>query len=294
MAQAEQGKGVWRLDMTTSKQAAEAVAAALEDSFEVVSAFEQPDGQTWRIQIFSEARPDADLAKRLFETQGFPAPDMALEELPPTDWLAASYASFPPIEAGRFFVHGSHFAGQPPKGATPLLIDAATAFGSGEHATTKGCLLAIDRFASEGMAARRALDMGCGSGILAFAIAKAMNVPVLGVDNDAESVRVARENAEANGVADLVQVECGDGYAAPQVAEQGPFDLIMSNILAGPLVQFAPDLARHLAPHGVAVLSGLLREQEAKVLAAHEAQGLEAFARWPIGDWMTVAIRRKA
>lgn len=292
---------LWRLALTVPEAMVAAFADAIGDHADAVSTFEIEEGGDWLIEATCQGEPDrARLTARvavLAEALALPEPALTIELLPALDWLTRSYQSFPPLRAGRFFIYGSHFEGSLPPGAIGLHIDAATAFGSGEHATTRGCLLALDRLARRCRLAdrrgARALDMGCGSGILALAIAKRWRVPVVAVDIDTESVRVARENARLNGVAPLVHADGGDGYRAAPVARFGPYRLIVSNILARPLARMAPALARHLVPGGTAVLSGLLVRQERHVLAAHRAQGLFLVARLRIGEWSTLVLRRR-
>jgi ribosomal protein L11 methyltransferase len=221
---------------------------------------------------------------------GIEEPALECDPVPAVDWVTQTYLSFPPIRAGRFFVHGSHHKQAVPAGTIPLQIEAAMAFGSGEHATTQGCLLALSDLARR-LPLTRALDMGCGSGILAFAIAKLWRRPVTAVDIDPLSVEIARENARLNRVARLVKCHQGNGYDLPEVAAHGPYQLIAANILARPLARMAPQLRRHLAPGGTAVLSGLLKRQEPLVMAAHRAQGLRLVRRYRIGEWSTLVLR---
>jgi ribosomal protein L11 methyltransferase len=180
-----------------------------------------------------------------------------------------------------------------PAGRYGLLIVAATAFGSGEHDTTRLCLEALQELARQ-RRVRRPLDVGCGSGILSLAAALLWRVPVLGSDLDPESVRVARDNARLNRLRSLVTIVGGNGYGAPAIRRRAPFDLIVANILARPLCRLAPDLARHLEPGGVAILSGLLIEQEAQVAAAHRAQGLALVGRRRSRAWSALILRRPA
>jgi ribosomal protein L11 methyltransferase len=207
------------------------------------------------------------------------------------DWVKESQQAFPPFSVGPFYIHGSHVEAPAPAGSTPLLVDANAAFGTGEHATTQACLLAIEAICRQGLPSK-ALDMGCGSAILAIALGKRWHVPALGVEIDAVSVHVAKENVRLNRVQREVRVVLGDGYAAREVRQYGPFDLIVANILARPLMAMAPQLARHLAPGGNVVLSGLLNWQEPMVLAAHRQQGLGLVRRWRIGDWSALWLKR--
>ncbi len=207
------------------------------------------------------------------------------------DWVAENRASFQPIRAGRFFIHPTFYEGRPPAGAQSIALDAATAFGSGSHGTTKGCLLALDRIARR-RRPRRILDMGCGSGILAIAMAKAWKRPVLAVDIDDEAVRVTAENARRNGVGNYVNTGAGPGFAAPIMQGKRDFDLIVANILARPLIAMAPSLARALSPGGEVVLSGLLTHQENQIVAAYRAQGLALVRRDRIDNWSTLVLKQ--
>ena len=248
------------------------------------------------LQLYLDMAPDRTEVTALLAAAaaaaGVESPAFACEPLPEVDWVAESHKALPPVCAGRFYVHGSHVAAPAPAGRIPILIDAATAFGTGRHESTRGCLIALGDLAKRRQV-RRALDMGCGSGLLAIAMAHLWRRPVVAVDNDAQSVAVTRENAAINGVAPWIRAQWGDGYRGSELARQGPFDLIVANILAGPLAAMAPDLARHLAPGGTAVLSGLLTGQAQAVLAAHRVQGLALASRLTLGTWSTLVLRRR-
>lgn len=283
---------MWHLTIDLADpRLAERVAAAVDDICETASLFEA--GALWRVEGLSRRKPDIallDVALALVRQDGAP-PAVRLEKMPVRDWLAENQAGFPPIRAGRFFIHGSHWQGRVPQGAIPIVIDAATAFGTGEHATTQGCLAAIGRMARR---PRRILDIGCGTGILAIAAAKRWRLPVLATDIDPEAVRVARINAHRNGVANLVRVEEAASYRHAEIRRRAPFDLVFANILARPLVAMAPSLRHMLAPGGIAVLSGLLARQEATVLAAHRAQGLYLHRRFTLEGWHTLVVTGSA
>lgn len=290
------GPPAWRVAVAVPRDAVDAFEAAFSAAFDVVSCFETDDEAVWTVEGYSRTRPDrgplaASLALAASAT-GIAEPAPVVERLPETDWLAASYRSFPPIRIGRFVIHGSHVENAVPPGAVGLTIDAATAFGTGEHPTTRGCLMAIESLAKRRRVAR-ALDMGCGTGVLAFAVARMWGCPVLAADVDREAIRVARINARVNRVASRVSTAVSDGYRNPVVTARGPYDLIVANILARPLVAMAGDLAARLAPGGTAVLSGLLSRQERQVLNAHRAQGLVLAARIPIGVWTTLVLERR-
>jgi ribosomal protein L11 methyltransferase len=211
--------------------------------------------------------------------------------LPARDWVRENRESFPARRIGRYFIYGSHHRGAVPAGSVGLLIDAATAFGTGEHASTEGCLRALDCLARRGRCGC-ILDMGAGTGILAIAAAKTFGRDVLAVDIDPGSVRVAHENARRNGVARHVSTCWSPGYRTRRVRAGQPYDLVLANILARPLALMARDLRRALAPGGVAVLAGLIDWQEPYVLAAHRAQRLSLMRRIAVHAWRTLILRR--
>ncbi|MEJ0069673.1 MAG: ATP-dependent metallopeptidase FtsH/Yme1/Tma family protein [Pseudomonadota bacterium] len=281
----------FKIELVTKRAEVERWSAALDDLAIAIAAFEIVPGGDWRLEAYTLEPPDpaAVRATLLQAAEGarVALPAFHIQPLPPTDWLAENRRDFPVQSIGRFFIYGSHHPRGVPAGRIGLLVDAATAFGSGEHATTRGCLAALDRL-SRRRRVRRPLDLGCGSGILALALAKLTRRPVRAADIDPESVRVARDNAALNGVARLVRVARSDGYRAPLVRRGRPYDVIVSNILAQPLCRFARDLRRHLAPGGVAVLSGLLVAQEAQVVAAHRRQGLVLIRRFRRDGWSTL------
>ncbi|HOO50331.1 MAG TPA: 50S ribosomal protein L11 methyltransferase [Alphaproteobacteria bacterium] len=221
---------------------------------------------------------------------------LAWQNVPDVNWLEESYKSFPPFRVGPFFVHGSHFDGKIPKGLMPLQIDAATAFGSGEHGTTRGCLDALIKLHKSGFKPKTILDMGSGSGILAIAAYKLWKKPVLAVDIDKEATKVAVRHRTINKVPSGpkgMQCATGNGYKAkPVTAQKSGFDLIIANILAGPLVDMAPELSANLRKNGKAVLSGLLIEQENPVLHAHLDNGLCRPSRLPRNEWQTLILNK--
>lgn len=205
--------------------------------------------------------------------------------------MAENLTDFPPLSLGRYFIHGSHFDGLAPAGSVALRLDAGPAFGSGEHPSTAGCLMALDRLARE-RRFRHLLDMGCGSGILTLAMAKTWHAPVVACDIDDEAVRVTAANAGLNNVGKLVRARCGPSYRTPAVAKGETYDLIVANILARPLKAMAGDLRAVLAPGGVAVLSGLLKRDGRLVIAAHRVRGLRLIRTVLINDWITIVMGR--
>ncbi len=245
-------------------------------------------------QLYLAEPPEVGELARLLalaaETAEVESPAHSLERLPDIDWVAESQRALPAVTAGRFRVRGSHITAPAPWGAIDLLIDANAAFGTGRHETTRGCLLAMQSL-SKRRTVERVLDMGCGSGVLAMAAAKLWPCRVLAVDNDAPSLAVAQENLRSNGVADCVRVQFSDGFRRAAMAAAGPYDLILANILAEPLCRMARDLYRHLAPGGVAVLSGLLVGQEQAVIARYRDAGLRLVRRYHLGDWSTLVLQ---
>jgi ribosomal protein L11 methyltransferase len=272
--------------------AACAVFAILDDVAAAVSAFEtMPD--EWRLEAYPRAPLlTADLAARLAlaaAAAGGELVEIGERKLPDRNWLAENQLAFPPLRIGRFFVYGSHHRGGVPAGAIGIALDAATAFGTGEHPSTRGCLIALEALARRRRIAHP-LDIGSGTGILSIAAAKLLRHRVLASDIDAGSVMVARHNVARNGVAGLVRVGHAAGYRGRGLHRRG-HDLILSNILARPLALLATDLARHLAPGGWAVLSGLLRRQEPIVLAPHRGLGIALERRIVIDGWSTLILR---
>jgi ribosomal protein L11 methyltransferase len=179
-----------------------------------------------------------------------------------------------------------------PKGFTPLQIDAATAFGSGEHETTQGCIQAFKKLKKK-YDFKNGLDMGCGSGILAIALTKLWpKIKMTAIDIDLESVTVTRRHAEMNGVSKKIKSEAGDGYRVPLVKKNAPYDIVAANILANPLIEMAPALNAVLKPGGIAVLSGLLGRQQAAVVAAHKKQGLKLIDSEEIGEWRALVLQK--
>ncbi|MGH7065646.1 MAG: 50S ribosomal protein L11 methyltransferase, partial [Stellaceae bacterium] len=257
-----------------------------------VSAFETGPGE-WRIEAYpKEPLFSAELVSRLAlaaAAAGGALGETAEEKLGPRDWLAENRLAFPPLRVGRFFIYGSHHQGRAPAGAVGILLDAATAFGTGEHPSTRGCLLALQYLARR-RPYRRPLDIGTGTGILAIAAAKFLHRRVAARDIDAGAVSLARRNIAVNGVAALVRAGRAVGYQ-DRALHGRRYDLVLSNILARPLALMAADLARALAPGGRAVLSGLLRRQEAIVLAPHRGCGIVLERRFVIDGWSTLVLR---
>ncbi|MCB1532083.1 MAG: 50S ribosomal protein L11 methyltransferase [Alphaproteobacteria bacterium] len=263
------------------------------------------DKSPWTLEWITENKPAAEdmsarvcLLAELNEIDlTIAANDWQIEKLPEIDWLAHSYQQFPPFSVGPFFIYGSHYEGAVPPEQMGLQIDAATAFGSGEHGTTKGCLQAMLELKHQGICPWQILDMGTGSGILAIAAWKLWKTPVLAVDNDEEAVRVTERHREANkvpaGAGDLTSAH-GDGFASTITQEKKPYELVIANILAGPLKDMAADLKDVVDENGYVILSGILNEQAEDVLSAYQAQGLTLRKTYKIGEWTTLVLHNPA
>lgn len=273
---------------------AQALGEALEELDPApmgVGVFEMEDGSNlWEVGAYFTDVPD-DIALTLLAA-AFGAAEFAVSELPEIDWVAHVKRELKPVEAGRFFVYGSHDADKLPEGRMGLLIEAAMAFGTGHHGTTLGCLRALDRLADRGFHARNTIDVGCGTAVLAMAAARLWPEPVLASDIDMVAVDVAVANALANGLQDRLLCLEAVGFEHPEIHARAPFDLVFANILKGPLIQIAPDMARHTEPGSIAILSGLLNTQAAEVLSAYVAAGFTEVEREEIGDWTTLVLRR--
>jgi len=261
--------------------AEQALEPLAEDGFVVTSRELSRDGP-WRIEIFGQGgRPSLD-------------GDWTWAELPEKDWVAENQRSFQPFKVGPFWVHPSHRRAGVPAGLLPIEIDAGLAFGTGTHATTRGCLEMLATLDPAEMP--NAVDVGCGSGILAIAMAKLWQRPVLGGDNDPQAIEVAIENAMRNRVAPLCRFVTSTGLDAPELAAGAPYDLIVANILAVPLVELSQPFAAATRPGGRVLLSGLLVEQADMVLSSYQRRGFvfeRSIDRETGGaDWRTLLLRK--
>jgi ribosomal protein L11 methyltransferase len=216
---------------------------------------------------------------------------LTFETIAARDWVKASLDGLAPVSAGRFVVHGAHDRARIASNALGIEIEAALAFGTGHHGTTRGCLLALDRIVRRARP-RRALDVGTGSGVLAIAAAKALRTKVMASDIDPRSVTAARANATLNRVGPLLEVFLAAGLTDRRFSAGGPYDLILANILLGPLQRLALPLVRLLAPDGIVVLSGLLPPHANPALAAYRSQGLVLECRILVDGWVTLIMRK--
>jgi len=209
-------------------------------------------------------------------------------QLDDEDWVSKSQKGLPPVDAGRFWVYGSHDADTIPAHVTwPIHIDAGQAFGTGHHGTTKGCLITFDKLLQSGFDPKDVLDLGCGAGILAIAAAKALGRTVLATDIDPDAVAVTKENADINAVAPHIISEVSNGFESA-ILKDRQFNLIFANILAGPLMGLAPDITKALAPGGRVILSGILDEQAATVAASFEKAGLSVSPQPSLSGWTSL------
>ncbi|KFE35778.1 50S ribosomal protein L11 methyltransferase [Thioclava atlantica] len=276
------------------RDAAEALSARLEDLEPApygTGVFEIEDGSgRYEVSGYFLEAPDDVALDLLAISHG--AQPFAISELPETDWVAHVRRELAPVQAGRFFLYGSHDADKVPEGAVALRIDAAMAFGTGHHGTTAGCLAALDALAHEGHGFHNVADIGCGTAVLAMAAAKLWPETVLASDIDPVAVQTAQANVELNDLAGRVICLEAAGFNHSRLLDAAPYDLIFANILKGPLVALAPDMARHCAESGFVILSGILNEQAEEVIAAYEAQGFVLHSRKELGEWTTLVMRR--
>jgi ribosomal protein L11 methyltransferase len=271
---------------------ARAVAAAIDgDALLWAHSFDLSETApgVWYVTVYFEDEPDADERAALARAADGGAFEFAA--LPETNWVAKSLEGLAPVRAGPFLVHGAHDRNVVKAHDIGIEIEAGMAFGTGHHGTTSGCLIAIDRIARR-TKIRRALDLGTGSGVLAIAIARRTKARVVASDIDPVAVAVARQNVRLNGVASRVQTVAAAGLHHAAIASSAPYDLIVANILAGPLVTLAPAIKRATANGGTVILSGLTLDQERRVAATYRSVGLTRVGVIHLGDWATLILRR--
>ena len=276
------------------KDEGEALGEALEDLDPTptgVGVFEIEDGSgLWEIGgYFETPPPEMELA---LLAAAYGAKPFIISELPETDWVAKVRRELSPVEAGRFFVYGSHDADRVPNGAEPLLIEAAMAFGTGHHGTTLGCLRALDRLIEAGEVKHNAIDVGCGTAVLAMAAARIWPETVIASDIDAVAVEVAEANVRANALEGRVRCLEAVGFDHPEISAAAPFDLVFANILMAPLIDLAPDMARHSATGAHAILSGILNEQADEVVTVYLRNGYNLVHREEIQEWTTLTLKK--
>ena len=276
----------------------EDIAAALCEDLEALKPeptgtgiFEVEDGSgLWEVGAYFTEAPDAAGLAILASMHG--VKDFLISEIPETDWVSHVRRELAPVEAGRFFVYGSHDADKVPAGRVPLLIEAAMAFGTGHHGTTLGCLRAFDRLLGEGFKGGSIIDVGCGTAVLAMAAAAVLPSKVLASDIDPVAVDVAEANVAANGLTGKVECVVAAGFDAPTLKENAPYDLIFANILKGPLIGLAPEMGPAVKTGGYVILSGILNEQADAVIEVYCANGFNLVQRDSIVDWTTLTLSK--
>lgn len=284
-----------RASIEAARPEAARIASLSEAAFGeegVTVALDERGPDRFVVALYFEEAPDR-VERRVRDRLGtdvFGAP-LAVETLPDADWVQEGLSALPPVSAGRFVVHGSHDRGRVPPGRIAIEVDAGLAFGTGHHGTTLGCLEALDGELRR-RRPRRVLDLGTGSGVLAIACALAARVPVVAADIDAQAVEVASENARRARAAGLVETVVSDGVLSATIRRNAPYDLVLANILAGPLVRMAPALGTMVAPAGTILLSGLLPKQRERVVAAYRGQGLHLSRAMLRDGWATLVMRR--
>lgn len=279
----------WKARAVVSKRDAQALSEALEalEPTPVVSAFELGERGLWEVEAFFTDAPDEE---DLLKSFGHLMRVIPIED---ENWVARALEGLPPVQTNRFFIYGEHSAGRVPANAIGLRIEASYAFGTGHHGTTKGCLLAFEHLAKR-RAFRNALDLGCGTGVLALAFAHLTRRPAIATDIDPLATRKTIENAKLNRAAPYIRVATANGFKTPLIAESAPYDLIFANILAGPLMKLLPGIKANLAPGGHTILSGLLDEQANSICAMARAQNLRLTRRSALEGWVTLTFERPA
>ena len=277
------------------EDAANALAEALEKMAPEpigVGVFEiEDDSGLWEVGVYFLEQPDEVVLDVL--ALAFGAKPFALSELPEIDWVAKVRRELSPVEAGRFFVYGSHDADKVPPGKIALQIEATVAFGTGHHGTTLGCLRAFDRLFAEGFRPAKVADIGCGTAVLAMAAAAVLpRAKVIASDVDQVAVDVAEANVAINHLEGRIECLEAAGFSHPRLAHAAPYDLVFANILKGPLIELAPPMAAHTQRGSLVILSGLLAVQAEAVTSAYVAAGFCAQARDDIGEWSTLVLRR--
>lgn len=278
----------------TKDQACALVDAVMnsEDLALSATAREETDG-VWVFEAICDAEPDLDAFAALAREVLGGDTEFASEELDAdTDWVSRSLDGLPPVMAGGFYVYGSHVDAPPPHGAIPVHIEAAQAFGTGHHETTTGCLEAINMVLKR-KKPRAIIDIGTGTGVLAIAIAKRLRLPVVATDIDPVAVRITGENARLNGVGPDILAVTSSGLDHPTVSKNRPYDLIVANILAGPLTQLAPAVSDAAEPGATVILSGILNRQAARVVSAYAQQGISLARKIERGDWSTLILEKR-
>ncbi|MCP8937193.1 50S ribosomal protein L11 methyltransferase [Alsobacter sp. SYSU M60028] len=279
-------------DEETARRVADIVVETFDPAETAAAAFENEKTLAWEVEVYFSAPPDEASVRELIEAAAGPqaAAAVSFDAIGEKDWVKSSLEGLAPVPAGRFVVHGSHDRGRIAGNAIAIEIEAALAFGTGHHGTTRGCLLMLDSILKRRRPAR-VLDVGTGTGVLAIAAARALRRPVAAGDIDPVAVEAARENARNNRAGAYVRPVVAKGVDHPLLAAGRPYDLIFANILARPLMRLAPSIASVAAPGADVVLSGLIPRDVPGVLAAYRAQGLTLARRLELEGWATLLVR---
>jgi ribosomal protein L11 methyltransferase len=297
MTEADSDAG-WEIRLVVpTRELGEAFEAALEEFADAVTLLERQGGAPFDLVGYCVAAPDeGKIGSRIAAIAAaadIGIPSVSIERLPDTDWVSAYQNSVGPQTIGRFFVYPSHFDGGLPPDIMPIRLDAGIAFGTGEHETTRGCLLTMEALEAGGFRPPEVVDLGCGSAILAIGAARLWpDARIIAADNDPDAVSTALENLERNGCASQVETVQSDFCDAPLVQDASPFALIVANILAGPLIENADAVFSRLKADGRLVLSGILNTQADDVVAAYSAQGAVLLDRQQLGDWATLLLAK--
>jgi ribosomal protein L11 methyltransferase len=284
-------------DETRARAIADLVVESFEPAETAASAFETDaplaGGKAWTVEVYFGFAPDEDLLRGLVAAAAGKAAAAAVQfgQTPKRDWVANALAGLSPVRAGRFLVHGAHDRARVRACDIGIEIEAALAFGTGHHGTTRGCLLMLERVLRR-RRPRRILDVGCGTGVLAIAAAKALRTRVALSDIDPIAAAIARENARLNGAGAWAHPIVSRGVERRELRAGAPYDLVFANILAKPLRGLAPSLGALIAPQGEAILSGLLGPDVPGVLSAWRAQGLFLVGRIDLEGWASLLLRR--
>jgi ribosomal protein L11 methyltransferase len=293
MENQQPGRAILALaDERSARRIADVLSEAFDNGEAAVAAFESAGGG-WDMTIHFGAPPDEAAVRQLvaLACDDATAAKLRFEAVETKDWVKASLDGLQPVAAGRFVVHGAHDRHRVAGNRIGIEIEAALAFGTGHHGTTRGCLTLLDHVLRT-RAPRRVLDLGTGTGVLAIAAAKALRRRILASDIDRRAAITARDNARLNGAGNLVQAICATGFGAREFKSRGPFDLVLANILANPLKRLATPMRAHLAASATVILSGLLPSQANGVIAAYRANGLILQERIELEGWTSLLLRR--
>ena len=296
----------WIVSLPCTRDEAEALSEeipeldAMAEAPVVVTREIDEEAGLWQLDAYMDDKPGAALLALLRSlVPSAKGKKPVIEQLPDEDWVTLSQQGLEPVRAGRFFVHTSSYADRVPPGTTPFLIDASQAFGTGGHDTTAGCLAMLDQLARQGASPRNVADIGTGTGLLAFAaMALWPRAKIIASDIDPASIFVTRDNARINGVplgrgGGRLALAVAPGTDHPAIRHRAPYDLVVANILAGPLITLAPDIAAATAPGGHAILAGLIARQMEPVLAAYRAQGFRLAARGGSAEWPCLLLVKR-